>query len=351
MKKAILVIGTRPEAVKLAPLVPALRRVGWRPAVVLTGQHGEIIRPFLRAFGLRPVAALDVGRRAVGPNRVLAAALEGLEDVLRREQPACVLVQGDTTSALAGALTGFHLGIPVAHVEAGLRTGDLRAPFPEEANRRLIAQVASFHFAPTAGAARNLRREGVPPSAIHVVGNTVVDALRTILGRARPRPAGDGRILVTMHRRESWDGDLARVAEALSRLADAGRKIVFPVHPAPAVRAAASRLAGHPRVRLLPPLPYRRFLGEMLRADLVLTDSGGVQEEAATLGIPYLVLRRATERPEGLRGGGRIVGTDPEEILRAVAAVRRRDRRRGARWVFGDGRAAQRIASVLARCH
>ena len=355
-KKVLLVFGTRPEAIKQAPVLFALKSRGLRTVTCAVSQHGAMLADALSSFAIRPDYDLGIMRAGQRPGDVLARALTALAPLLRREAPDLVLVQGDTTSALAAAFASLHAGIPCAHVEAGLRSGDPENPYPEEINRVLIDALSSLHFAPTSSARRNLHGEGFRGS-VFTTGNTVVDALRRALRRAR-RPAalrglaGKTRlILVTLHRRESFGPTLRRIFGALRELARRHEDClwVYPMHPNPEVRRHASLLR-HPRLRVLPPLPYPEFLWLMRRASLILTDSGGVQEEAPCLGKPVLVLRRKTERPELLKAGrGILVGTDPDRILReASRLLSGPSSRRGmgrAKALFGDGKAASRIAA------
>lgn len=367
MAEIVLLVGTRPEAIKLLPVQRALLARGARPTVLVTGQHRELLRPLLAALDLPADEELDV----LAPGQSLAALsarlLASLEEPLRRRQPAVLVVQGDTTSVAMGALAAFYQDLPVAHVEAGLRTGDLRNPFPEEANRRLVATLASLHCAPTQRARGHLLAEGVRAEDVHVVGNTVVDALLDVRARvlprlppapvladllASPRPL----LLVTAHRRESFGSDLAQVGAALAQLAQefSGElEIAYPLHLNPNVAGPMRRqLAGLPGVHLLPPLDYPRFLQLLVRAHLVLTDSGGVQEEAAALGVPLLVARNVSERPEALECGvGELVGLETASIVIAARRLLRdaaeHARRARPAPVFGDGHAGERIADLL----
>jgi len=369
MPEITLLLGTRPEAIKLAPVLRALEARGCRPTLVTTGQHREMLAPLLATLGLRPAADLQVMESDQSLGGLSARVLVGLEQLWRERHPDWLVVQGDTTSVVMGALAGFYAGVRVAHVEAGLRTGVKRSPFPEELNRRLAGCLADLHFAPTERARRNLLGEGVAPGAIHVVGNTVVDALYDMRDRVLPSlaPAAGiqalldsprALVLVTAHRRESIGPDLGAVAEGLARLAEtfAGEvEIVYPVHLNPNVDGPMrARLGGCPGVHLLPPLPYPDFLRLLLRARLVVTDSGGVQEEAAALGVPVLVARRVSERPEVLESGvGELVGPQAERLFSAAARLLSDDaehaKRARASTAFGDGHAGQRIADVLLR--
>lgn len=364
----LVVLGTRPEAVKLSPVIAALRAGGdIRVRVCAVAQHRRLLDRTLADLGLTPDLDLNLMRPRQDLNDLLSRALAALGPVLRRERPRLVVVQGDTTSALAGALSAFHERVPVAHVEAGLRTGDADNPFPEELNRTLIDDIAVLRFAPTAHAARTLGRGRAAQRTI-VVGNTGLDSLRRTLSRARAAHApelrralsriapGDTVLLATAHRRESFGPALTGLYRALGRLAAARPRlhVLIPVHPNPEVRAAARPFSGRARVHLLPPLsPFDAALA-LSRAALVLTDSGGLQEEAAFLGKPVLVLRRLTERPEGVRAGVALVaGVDEESVFRQTsrlldAPARLRRMSRPCR-VYGDGRSAERVARVLRR--
>ena len=358
--RALVVIGTRPEAIKLGPVVAALRaRADTEVRVCVTGQHREMVDPLLALFDLRPDHDLDLMR----PNQDLATltanALVGVTAVLDETRPDWVVVQGDTTTALAAGLAGFYRGVRVAHVEAGLRTHDLRHPFPEEMNRRVVDLVSAVHFAPTERARANLLRDGTDPERIHVTGNTVIDALHHVLRRtdALPVDVPDGArvVLVTAHRRESFGAGLAAICDALRSIADefADVQIVYPVHLNPNVRVpVAERLGGHARITLLAPLEYASLVRLMWRSTLILTDSGGIQEEAPSLGKPVLVLRDTTERPEAVEAGcARLVGTDAERIVSEARRLLtdRSEYERMARVAnpFGDGHASERIASAL----
>jgi len=359
----MVVFGTRPEAVKLAPVTAGLLAEPkvFRTTVVVTGQHREMLDQTLAAIGLEPDVDLNLMRRGQSPSDTLASSLAGLDRVLARLRPDGVLVQGDTTTALAGALAAFHRKLPVGHVEAGLRTHDFATPFPEEANRRLIATLTTWHFAPTAGAAANLRAEGVPAANIFVTGNPVVDALQ-VMSQAALNPDERGfalragerrRVLVTAHRRESFGRPLKAIVAAMGGLARRfpDTQFIFPVHPNPEVRRAVRQgLRWRPaNLRLLAPLPYDRFVALLGRTALVVTDSGGVQEEAAALHVPSVILRRVTERPEVLTAGGRLVKPERPAIVAAVAQALNR-KGPAKLWVcpFGDGRAAERITAALA---
>jgi len=369
MSGIAVLIGTRPEAIKLMPVVRALEAAGARPSVWVTGQHREMLQPILAELALEADEHLHVMQPGQGLVDLSARVLTATRDLIRRKRPRALVVEGDTTSVAMGALAAFYEGVNVAHVEAGLRTGDKRNPFPEEANRRMVACLADLHFAPTPRARENLLREGVDPRAVYVVGNTVIDALfhsrDLLIPRLPPDPIIDAipasprrLVLVTAHRRESFGPDLLAIAEGLRRLARAfpdAVEIVYPVHLNPQVDGPVREsLRDVDNVHLMPPLNYLRFVQLLLRAALVVTDSGGVQEEAAALGIPLLVARRTTERLEAVEAGvAEMVGPDADRIfeaasrlLRDPAAYARRARPTSA---FGDGRAAPRIADALLR--
>jgi len=364
-----VLIGTRPEAVKLMPVVRALEEAGAPPAVYVTGQHRELLAPILADLALRPAEDLGIMQRDQSLGDLSARLLASVQGLLRRRRPRMLVVQGDTTSVAMGALAAFYEDVRVAHVEAGLRTGERRNPFPEEMNRRLVACMADLHFAPTPRARENLLRENVPAEKVHVVGNTVVDALfharDRLLPSLPPDPATEpllrsprSLVLVTAHRRESFGADLLQVAEALKQLAGAfaGRiEIVYPVHLNPNVDSVMrGALAGVPGVHLTPPLSYLRFVQLLLRARIVITDSGGVQEEASALGIPFLCARRASERLEAVEAGvGEMVPPDAGALFTAAARLLGDEEAHARRAVpttaFGDGRAGRRIAEILLR--
>jgi len=365
-RRIAIVLGTRPEALKLVPLILALRREPelFETSVIATAQHREMLDQVLSLFQISPDVDLDLMR----PNQTLAELTGSvLEKVARRlaaDRPDLVVVQGDTTTAFTAALAAFYARIPIAHVEAGLRSRDLENPFPEEANRRLTAVVADIHLAPTPLARRRLMKEGVPRRKIVVTGNTIVDTLRGLLeGGARTTrsiewPFNGGQVLVvTSHRRESWGHDLESICRALrdlvARFPDL--VVVFPVHLNPNVREPVNRmLAGVERIHLISPLDYIGFVDLMRRAYVILTDSGGIQEEGPTLGKPLLVLRRVTERPEAFRAGlAKLVGTDRETIVTQVGRlltdpIAYHEMSTGIN-PYGDGRAAERIVEALTR--
>jgi UDP-N-acetylglucosamine 2-epimerase (non-hydrolysing) len=331
-----------------------------RLQVCATGQHRDLVDPVLDWFGVRKDEALELMTPNQTPAGFAAVAIRRVAGVLERTKPAVVVVQGATTTVFAAAFAAAMCGVPVAHVEAGLRTGDRRRPFPEEINRRLTTALAEVHFAPTEIAVDALRREGVPADRIHLTGNTVVDALQLTLSRTPVTlpvtiDAGRRLILVTAHRRESFGAPLQRICRAVDRLVDLHPDVdvVWPLHPNPDVAATVrGALAGVPAVRLLPPLRYEEFVHLAATAELLLTDSGGIQEKAPALGVPALVLRDVTERPEAVSvGAALVVGTDIEAIVTAADRLLRdpaaRSKMTGRSNPFGDGRAAQRIAAVL----
>jgi UDP-N-acetylglucosamine 2-epimerase (non-hydrolysing) len=359
-----LIAGTRPEAVKLAPVATAVRDQRLlAPVLVASGQHPAMVTQALDAFGLAPDVALRVGRGTGGQAELLTGIVRRLDRLWGSRPPAAVIVQGDTTTGLAAALAAFWRRIPVVHLEAGLRTGDLGAPFPEEANRRLITQVASLHLAPTPHAARNLANENVATADILVTGNTVVDAALTVARRRTPyqdkglAAARRGRlVLVTAHRRESWGEPLDRILAAVRRLAERypDVDVVLPSHPNPRVRAqVGAALTGVGGVVVTGPLPYPDLARLLSEAYLVLTDSGGIQEEAPSFGVPTLVLRDVTERVESLSAGcAKLVGSDTEMIVAEASALLDDPDRHAAMVAagnpYGDGRAAHRAAQATA---
>jgi UDP-N-acetylglucosamine 2-epimerase (non-hydrolysing) len=365
----LVVFGTRPEAIKLFPVIRALQdRAGITVRTCVTGQHRGLLDQVLGVAGLVPDIDLDLMEPGQSLDRLTARLVEGLGAVLDRERPDRVLVQGDTTTAFAGALAAFYRRIPVGHVEAGLRTGDLAHPWPEEGNRRMIAPLADLHFAPTATAAAALAREAVV-AGVHVTGNTVIDALYRTRDRLAADPAltasldpviarcgGRRTVLVTAHRRENAGAGLAGIADAVLRLAARGDvAILWPAHPNPSV-AAAMAAVDHPDVIRTPPLDYPSFVRALAHCHLVLTDSGGVQEEAPAFAKPVLVTRETTERPEAVTAGtAMLVGADADRIVAAASRLLDDDAAHAAmahtHHPFGDGRAATRIAAIVAAAH
>ena len=363
-----LIGGTRPEAVKLAPVAVALRAAGrLEPVLVASGQHPTMVGQALAAFDLTPDVTLQVTRDTGSQAELLTEMIRKLDELFAERRPAAVIVQGDTTTSLAGALAAFWRRIPVVHLEAGLRSGDLDSPFPEEANRRLVAQVAALHLAPTPLAATNLLDEGVTAADVLITGNTVVDATLAVAGRKLPfsdaavaaarAAAGDRRlVLVTAHRRESWGAPLDRILTAVRTLVERYPDIdvVLPSHPNPAVRAQIEAALGEvQRVTVTDPLPYPDLSRLLSEAYLVLTDSGGIQEEAPSFGVPALVLRDVTERVESLHAGcARLVGTDTDLIVKEACQlldnVELRDAMTAGGNPYGDGLAARRTAQATA---
>jgi UDP-N-acetylglucosamine 2-epimerase len=346
----LVVVGTRPDAIKLAPVIHELRRRAESVFVLSSGQHRELFEPLEELLDLRVDRTLDVMREGSSLERLHRLVLAGVDEVCTALEPSRVIVQGDTTTAFSAALAAYYRQIPVAHVEAGLRTRVLHRPWPEEFHRQSIARLATWHFAPTERAAQHLREESVGGS-VHVVGNTVVDALAW-LGEHRPSPVdlpvGDRPyVLVTCHRREQASDSFVKAVSTIRRVAQ-GRPdldFLYPVHPNPVVRGAVEAgLAAVDNVRAVEPLRYDAFVSAMRGAQAVLTDSGGVQEEAAALGRPVLVMRDETDRPEALdAGAAAVVGFDHEAILARLDDPPSGD----GRQAFGDGRAASRIADVL----
>ena len=361
-----VILGTRPEVIKLAPVIREARARGHLVEVLTTGQHGHLVTPLLNFFALSADVDLQVMRPDQGLPGLSARVLERLEE---RAGPAdCVLVQGDTTSAAMGAYWAFCRRIPVAHVEAGLRTRDLASPFPEEGNRQLIGRLASLHFAPTLQSATALHEERIDSARVRTVGNTAIDALLFALeristgdvpGDQRLSPeverfcerAGDELVLVTAHRRESYGEGFAGICEGIRKVVDARRAahVIYPVHPNPNVRQVAYPMLGdHPRVLLCEPQPYGAFVALMGRARVLLTDSGGIQEEAPSLRKPIVVLRKCTERPEGVAAGfAKLVGTDPDLIAREALRALDDPSVPDAPNPYGDGRASMEIVRAL----
>jgi UDP-N-acetylglucosamine 2-epimerase (non-hydrolysing) len=366
-QKILAVFGTRPEAIKMAPVIQALEAdpAALSARICVTAQHRSMLDQVLSTFGMQPHYDLKVMEQAQDLFQVTARCLERLRPVLEQEQPDWVLVQGDTTTTFAAALAAFYLGIRVGHVEAGLRTGDKRRPFPEEINRRLTSHVCDLHFAPTPRSRENLLQEGISLRSIHVTGNTVIDALFYIRDRcANSLPAipglerwqpGRRMILVTGHRRESFGEGFRRICNALREIALRDDvELIYPVHLNPNVQEPVRRILGSPpNVFLIEPLDYVPFVALMDRSYLILTDSGGIQEEAPSLGKPVLVLREVTERPEAVEAGTvKLVGTDPEKIVRETVRLLEDSgeyqRMSRAHNPYGDGKASGRIARILA---
>jgi len=360
-----IVFGTRPEAIKMAPVVLELRKRGvFRVVTCLTGQHREMLDQVVEAFGLPVDHDLKIMRERQTLGHITSAVLNGIDPLLEEARPDLVMVHGDTTTTFAAALAAFYRMIPVAHVEAGLRTDNIYSPYPEEMNRRLADRLADVYYAPTDAAREALLREGAGSERILVTGNTVIDALLATaateppawepkLARALNRPGP--KVLVTVHRRESWGVPMERVALAITQVSERMPEVtfIFPIHLNPVVRATfRAALGAVAQVVFTEPLPYRHFVHLMKAADIVITDSGGLQEEAPTLGKPVLVMRDTTERPEGIAAGtARLVGTDTAAIARELLSLltdrSAYERMASAINPYGDGRAAERIADHL----
>jgi UDP-N-acetylglucosamine 2-epimerase (non-hydrolysing) len=368
VKRILIVFGTRPEAIKLCPLIQRLRAEPekFQVRVCVTAQHREMLDQVLDAFSIAPEIDLDLMQPEQSLSALTGRILTAMEAVLKKESPDLLVVQGDTTTTLAGTMAAFYHHLSVAHVEAGLRTGDLQQPFPEEMNRVLTGRLADWHFAPTQGAASALLREGVPPGKIHITGNTGIDAVLYVcdaLNRgavsAPPWPwihPGKQLILVTSHRRENFGQGFDRTMHALVQLASRRDvQLVYPVHRNPNVVGPAHRiLGGLSNVVLLEPLPYVAFVDLMRRSRLIITDSGGIQEEAPSLGKPVLVLREKTERPEAVEAGTvKLVGTDDRcivaETSRLLDDEAEYTRMTRIHNPYGDGHACERIASALGK--
>ncbi len=366
-KRVLFVFGTRPEAIKLCPLIAAFRKSPFNqvlePVICVTGQHREMLDQVLRVFDVTPDFDLDVMRPGQSLAELTGRLLTTLPRVFEEVQPSLTVVQGDTTTTLCGALSSFYAGAEVAHVEAGLRTFHPRMPFPEEMNRVLTTRLATLHFAPTRGAADNLLRDGVKESALEVTGNTGIDAVLfiqdrlqkgSISGLSLPFDAGRKLIVITAHRRESFGPEFENICQAVAQLADRQDvQIVWPVHRNPNVTGPVNRiLDGKTNVVLLEPLEYVQFVDLMQRAYLLITDSGGIQEEGPSLGKPILVLRNQTERPEAVEAGTvKLVGTDPGRIVYEAECLldspEQYETMARLHNPYGDGRACERIAKRI----
>lgn len=364
--RLLFIFGTRPEAIKMAPLVLRLRH-SCHAVVCATGQHREMAGQVLSFFSVKPDFDLNI----MTPNQSLfdltATCLKSLERVIDKSAPDLILVQGDTTTAFVGALAGFYKKVPVAHIEAGLRSFNKYSPYPEEMNRLLAGRLSDIHFAPTSRAKQNLVKEGVPARSVYITGNTVIDALFAGLEIVKKNEGRYAKnfspidfskkiVLVTAHRRESFGKPLEEVFSALKEIAaDEGVEIIYPVHPNPNVRAAADRvLKGIRNIHLIEPLDYPHLIWLMHKSTLILTDSGGIQEEAPSLGKPMLVLRDVTERMEGIKAGtAMLVGTDRKKIVSKARALLSGGalykKMSKARNPYGDGKACEKIEKVLAR--
>ena len=366
-KKVMVVFGTRPEAIKMAPVIQALRRKdSILCQVAVTAQHREMLDQVLKLFKMVPDFDLNLMKQGQTLTEITTRALSGLKEVFQRELPDLVLVHGDTTTTFVAALAAFYAQIPVGHVEAGLRTGNKYSPFPEEMNRKLASVLTDFHFAPTESAKRNLLQEGIAPEKIFVTGNTVIDAL---LATVKPeysflepeiqailkQSEKSRMVLVTTHRRENLGEPMRQIYQALKSMLETfpDTHVVFPVHKNPKVRKVVTEVLGyHPRVNLIEPLDYEPFVNLMARAHLILTDSGGIQEEAPSLGVPVLVVRDTTERPEAVEAGTvSLVGTNYEsvfsELKRLLGNQTAYQKMAMASNPYGDGCAADRIAEII----
>jgi UDP-N-acetylglucosamine 2-epimerase (non-hydrolysing) len=353
-------LGTRPEAIKLAPVIKAFQQSSkFQTQVVLTGQHREMVKQVMDIFGLTADRDLDIMQQGQTLTDITQRSLQGLEKLFKEIKPQLVIVQGDTTTAFAAALAAFYQQIPIGHVEAGLRTDNLFDPYPEEANRRLISQIAQLHFAPTDLSVSNLQKSAVT-GQIYLTGNTVIDALLTVAAQQPdcPIPGLDWSkyrtILATVHRRENWGAPLQNIAQGFLQVLEQfpDTALLLPLHRNPTVREPLQQLLGnHPRVFLTEPLDYPQLVGAIQRCHLVLSDSGGLQEEAPSLGKPVLVLRETTERPEAVTGGtAKLVGTDSDTISTTAAELLNNpaayQQMANAINPFGDGQAAQRILAI-----
>jgi UDP-N-acetylglucosamine 2-epimerase (non-hydrolysing) len=366
LKRALFIFGTRPEAIKLCPVVRYMQSAGGLEVkVCVTAQHRSMLDQVLQCFQVKPDYDLDLMTPGQTLAQITARTISALDPLLSNEMPDMAVVQGDTTTTMAGALAAFYRHVPVAHVEAGLRTGDLTQPFPEEMNRLVTGRLAALHFAPTSGARRNLLAEGIPSSRIEVTGNSGIDAVLHIACELEQKrlhapswPWLDPSrklIVVTAHRRESFGDGFERICAGLARLAERPDvQIVYPVHRNPNVLDPVTRLLdGYPNIVLIEPLDYVAFVDLMRRAFLLVTDSGGIQEEAPSLGKPVLVMRECTERPEAVEAGTvKLVGTDPDKIA-GEAAVLLDDpdeytRRSRIHNPYGDGHASERITAAIA---
>ena len=369
MPKVLVIFGTRPEAIKLFPVIRALAAIpGLTVRTCVTAQHRGLLDQVLAIADLAPDIDLDLMEPGQSLDRLTARLLTGIGEVMDAERPDLVIVQGDTATAMTGALAAYYRKVPVAHVEAGLRSGDIYHPWPEEVNRRIVAPIAMLHFAPTDTAAEALRRETIAEDTIHVTGNTVIDALHWTADRVASDPslaaglnaiaarfAGKRIILVTTHRRENFGDGMTAIARAIGRIAERDDvAVLFPVHPNPNVVSVMDDILGtRANVARIEPLDYPHFVRALGMADIVLTDSGGVQEEAPALGKPVLVMRETTERPEGVAAGtAKLIGTDEDRIVSEIFTLlddtSRYSAMARAHNPFGDGHAAAKIAKVVA---
>ncbi|MEH2337695.1 non-hydrolyzing UDP-N-acetylglucosamine 2-epimerase [Nostoc sp.] len=360
-KRVYIILGTRPEAIKLAPVIQVFQKsLAFESQVILTGQHREMVEQVMQLFNIKADYDLEIMQVQQSLNDITCRSLQGLEGLFRKKKPDFVVVQGDTTTAFAAALAAFYQKIPVGHVEAGLRTDDIFNPYPEEANRRLISQITQLHFAPTPWAVENLHRSGVL-GEIHMTGNTVIDALLNVAATQAvcnvPGLDWDSYrvLLATVHRRENWGEPLLAIAQGFLQILDKfpDTALLLPLHRNPTVRVPLQELLGnHPRIFLTDPLDYGQLVGAIGRSHLLLTDSGGLQEEAPSLGKPVLVLRDTTERPEAVVAGtAKLVGTTSQNIFAAAAELLSDpdayEAMANAINPFGDGHAAERILQIV----
>ncbi|MGF1934257.1 MAG: non-hydrolyzing UDP-N-acetylglucosamine 2-epimerase [Nostoc sp. ChiQUE02] len=360
-KRVCIILGTRPEAIKLAPVIQVFQKYsGFELQVILTGQHREMVEQVMQLFNIKADYDLEIMQVKQSLNDITCRSLQGLEALFQEKKPDLVLVQGDTTTAFAAALAAFYQKIPIGHVEAGLRTDDIFNPYPEEANRRLISQITQLHFAPTPWAVENLHRSGVL-GEIHMTGNTVIDALLNVAATQVvcnvPGLNWESYrvLLATVHRRENWGEPLLAIAQGFLKILDKfpDTALLLPLHRNPTVRVPLQELLGnHPRIFLTDPLDYGELVGAIGRSHLLLTDSGGLQEEAPSLGKPVLVLRDTTERPEAVAAGtAKLVGTTTENIFTAAAELLSDpdayEAMANAINPFGDGHAAERILQIV----
>lgn len=368
-RKVMVVFGTRPEAIKMAPLVAALKlRTDLDVIVAVTAQHRQMLDQVLELFDITPDEDLNVMQPGQTLSGLTTRIMQGMEQVIAKHAPDIVLVHGDTTTTFATSMAAFYQRVAVGHVEAGLRTGNIYSPWPEEANRKLTGALASIHFSPTQKSADNLRAENVPPSAVHVTGNTVIDALLTVVDKIRSDAvleaglaerfpfldASKRLILVTGHRRENFGSGFEDICNALKQIADRGdTQVVYPVHLNPNVQEPVNRILGnHPTIHLIEPQEYLPFIYLMSRSSIIVTDSGGIQEEAPSLGKPVLVMRDTTERPEAIDAGTvRLVGTSSNRIVEEVSRLLDNqdvyETMSRAHNPYGDGQASARIAAIL----
>ncbi len=363
--KILSIFGTRPEAIKLAPVIKELKEHPAKPVckVCVTGQHREMLDPFLKLFGIKQDYDLNIMQKDQSLFDVTCNVLSEVKEILLAEQPDIVIVQGDTTSAFVSSLAAFYLKIKVAHVEAGLRSGNKYNPFPEEINRKFVDHLADWHFAPTETSRQHLLKEGITDKTIYVTGNTVIDALFMILEHTKGEnllnnlsfEPGNKLILVTAHRRESFGEDIRNICNALHRISEYNHdiEIIYPVHLNPNIQKPVNQiLGGLARVHLIEPLDYISFIHLMNKSYLILTDSGGIQEEAPSLGKPVLVMRNTTERPEVIEAGAaKLVGTDTAKIIKETQKLLDNSKEYNSMChstnPYGDGKAAQRIVKIL----